>query len=763
MQAKPQNWRITISVLVIFGLIFGFLTVGSMSQQSPTVDESVHLLGGYSYLKWGDYRVNPEHPPLVKIWAALPLLALGLTDPRPVNSTWGQILEKEPGGPVYPLARETLFRLNDASRLFFYGKLQMIILSVVLACFVYFWTRRLFGVLAATVALFLYAFDPNVLAHSTIIHTDMAFAAIVFISTCAFWRALSHLTWRNLLFASSLFGLAVITKHSFIALLPIWLTLGLLRAIDREPQTFALRPLVGVVTAKPQGKLAFLGLLIASSLITGYLFVWAAYGFRFSAVPAAAPLFMTKLSGAQNAAVEQIQSLVLEYRIFPEALVAGYLYNLKIWRHAAYLLGNISQDGFWSYFPVAFAVKTPLPTILLLGVVVGTLLSRKKTAYLWLAIPVLIYFALAILSRFNIGIRHLLPIYPFLFVLIGGAVQGLWQEGSRIKRAGLVIVALWYAGSTLASFPHYLSYFNELAGGGKNGHKVLLDSNLDWGQDLKGLKQWLDQRGIKHVQLAYFGTADPKYYGIDDFYSTENLRRWPAAVDAEITLPEHFAISANFLYGDELFLPAELAQRFQPYKSREPVGSVGYSILVFKVDRNDARVYEDGAVITTRLGAVGVAEALLRKALSLNPASADAHYQLGGLMNRKGNLGEAMENYRAAIKLEPSNEKAHFALANVLLRERQLDDALRHYQEAVKIYPNFAEAHHNLGRIYAAQGRMEEAIEHFRDALRAQPEFAEAHESLGKALARQSKNDEAARHYQEALRILKERRDANRP
>jgi Flp pilus assembly protein TadD len=318
-------------------------------------------------------------------------------------------------------------------------------------------------------------------------------------------------------------------------------------------------------------------------------------------------------------------------------------------------------------------------------------------------------------------------------------------------------------GSTLSSFPHYISYFNELAGGAKNGHKVLLDSNLDWGQDLKGLKQWLDQRGIKHVQLAYFGTADPKYYGIDDFYSTENLRRWPGAVETEITLPEHFAISANFLYGDELFLPAELAQRFQRYKSREPVGSIGHSILVFKVDRNDARVYEDGAVITTRLGAAGVAEALLRKALSLNPASADAHYQLGGLMNRKGSLGEAMENYRAVIKLEPSNEKAHFALGNILLRERQLDAALRHYQEAVKIYPNFAEAHHNLGRIAAAQGRMDEAIEHFRNALRAQPEFAEAHESLGKALARQGKNDEAARHYQEALRLLKERRDANRP
>ena len=140
-----QSWRVTLSLLGVIVLVFGFLTVGSFTQQSPTIDESVHLLGGYSYLQWGDYRVNPEHPPLVKMWAALPLLWFGVNDPRGSNPTWNQILKTEPGGPVYPLARETFFKLNDAATLFFYGKIQMLIVSIVLALFVYLWSRELFG------------------------------------------------------------------------------------------------------------------------------------------------------------------------------------------------------------------------------------------------------------------------------------------------------------------------------------------------------------------------------------------------------------------------------------------------------------------------------------------------------------------------------------------------------------------------------------------------------------------------------------------
>ncbi|HVO93493.1 MAG TPA: glycosyltransferase family 39 protein, partial [Terriglobales bacterium] len=212
----------TAIILGVFVLVFGFLAISSSADKAPTVDESVHLVSGYSYLKWGDFRANPEHPPLVKIWAALPLLWLDVKDPRPWSPTWNQILKTEPGGPLYPFATEMVFKWNDATALFFYPKLQMLLLSIVLAVFIFIWSRELFGAPAAATAIFLYGLDPNILAHSTIVHTDLAFAAVVFIGTYFYCRTLRKFNGFNLLLTSLLFGLAAVTKDSFVTIVPIW-------------------------------------------------------------------------------------------------------------------------------------------------------------------------------------------------------------------------------------------------------------------------------------------------------------------------------------------------------------------------------------------------------------------------------------------------------------------------------------------------------------------------------------------------------------
>jgi hypothetical protein len=193
----------TAIIFTVFAVIFGFLTITSFIQQSPTIDEPIHLLAGYTYVRWGDFRVNPEHPPFGKIWAALPLMALRIADPRSSSPYWNQILETEPGGPVYPLAHEMFFVRNDATTLFFYAKLQMIVLSMVLAAFIYRWTRELFGFRAGVISLFLYGLDPNILAHSAIVHTDLPFAAMGFIAIYFFWNALGNLTRPNLLWRCS--------------------------------------------------------------------------------------------------------------------------------------------------------------------------------------------------------------------------------------------------------------------------------------------------------------------------------------------------------------------------------------------------------------------------------------------------------------------------------------------------------------------------------------------------------------------------------
>ena len=370
---------------VIFLIVFGFLALSSAVRHSPTVDESVHLVSGYSYLKWGDYRANPEHPPLIKMWAALPLLWLDVKDPRPSSPTWDQIPKTEPGGPLYPFSTEMLFTWNDATTLFFFAKFQMLILSIVLAGFICVWSRELFGATAATIAVFLYGLDPNILAHSTIVHTDLPFAAVFFIGVYFYCRTLKEFTWYHLLLTSLLFGLAAITKHSVVVIVPVWLALSLAAALGREPQRYNLFGKVGTAATWTQ-RTALACALITSSAILGWVSIWAIYGLRFNAIPGeATPLFMTDVSSLQRPLAHAIQSIILDYRIFPEALVSGYLYNLKIWQHAAYLLGKVSENGFWSYFPVAFAVKTPLPTLILLVAFSSGLDNQAAVESLYLA------------------------------------------------------------------------------------------------------------------------------------------------------------------------------------------------------------------------------------------------------------------------------------------------------------------------------------------------------------------------------------------
>ena len=711
-------------VFIVFVLIFGLMTITSFRQQSPTFDEPIHLLGGYSYLKWNDFRINPEHPPLAKLWAALPLLSLDINDSRSFTPYWDLILKAEPGGPFYPLVQEMFFERNDAESLFFPAKLQMILLSIVLAFFIYLWSNELYGFRAAIVSLSLYGFDPNILGHSTVIHTDVPFALFFALSTYFFLRVLKQFTWLNLILASLLFGIAAITKHSFVAVSLVWAVLGLIDLFSREhPSSSFLSsgPAAGI-----KRKLVVLIGVFACAASAAYLCIWAAYGFRFNAVPEGnQPLFMTQLVPPHGPLVETIRSFVLEHRLLPEALVAGYSYNLKIWKHAAYLLGQISYDGFWHYFPVAFGVKTPIPTLLLLAAALGMYLMKRRrlSTDCWLMLPALIYFSLAVFSRFNIGVRHILPVYPFLFVLLGGVTQQLWRDGSRTIRVSLLLLGLWYVGASLSIYPHYLSYFNELAGGPNNGHKVLLDSNLDWGQDLKGLKQWMEGNKVQRIQMLYFGVGYPKYYGIDDFHSRDNVEHRSFPPGQDIELPEHLAVSANFLYAGELYMPKEMNELLRSYKLGQPIATIGHTILVFKIDRTDSQAYNNAAFI----------------------------------MARKGGLDAAVNLYRQALKINPAYRRAHFNLANTLALQRNFTEAARHYQEALKIDADFPDAHHNYGRLLAAQGEDTRAVDEFRHALRLRPDFPEAHQSLSRIYKRQGKIKEAIEHAEEALRLMKGR------
>jgi hypothetical protein len=267
------------------------------------------------------------------------------------------------------------------------------------------------------------------------------------------------------------------------------------------------------------------------------------------------------------------------WRLLPEAYVSGFLFAFK---HAearpTFVAGRLLDRGVWYYFPLTFLVKTPIPLLVLVAValLVGRRGASWRTqAFVWL--PVLVYLALTLVRNITIGHRHLLPIYPFLFVAAGRCAS---LVSGRTLKVALGLLLAWYASGAARIHPHYLAYFNEAAGGPANGYRLLVDSNLDWGQDLKGLKAWMDATGTGAIKLSYFGTADPAYYGIGGELLPGYMAPRPRAFTRDVRPGDVVAVSATNLQG--VYLDPEDRPLMERFRTRAPLAQVGYSILIYR-------------------------------------------------------------------------------------------------------------------------------------------------------------------------------------
>jgi len=313
--------------------------------------------------------------------------------------------------------------------------------------------------------------------------------------------------------------------------------------------------------------------------------VWAAYGFRATLSPDAAVRaeLVRPLVSAHAGVLERAVAFAGQRRLVPEDYARGLLF---VSQHSAarptFLLGELSDRGFPHYFAVSFLLKTPLPLLLLcaLALVRAPRLARRDSALLW--IPVLVYLAATTTRGLQIGHRHLLPIYPFLFLAAGEAAAALraWRAPKGAVIAGAL--ALWYAGGTFVQHPHHLAYFNEIAGGSRNGWRLLVDSNLDWGQDLKRLAEWLRANPAPGLKLSYFGSADPAYYGI----VSEALPGYTAPhaprITREIRPGDVLAVSATNLQG--VYLEPDDRALMERVRALRPLARVGFSIFVYRSD-----------------------------------------------------------------------------------------------------------------------------------------------------------------------------------
>lgn len=498
--------RVAVPALVALFVVCGFV---SLSLESATFDETAHLGAGVSYLETGDFRLNPEHPPLVKLIAAAPLALthrgggdytsplwtgtpLSRDDPRRSHAyEWGLGFEFLNGPHESAARRDPAARLQPA-------RCAILSLGALLALVVYAWARELYGPPAGLLALALAVTCPTLLAHARLVTTDLP-AALGFTATSwLVWRWLAaRWSWRRAACVGAALGAALLFKFSCALLAPLVVVLTA----------------IAVATGRLDVKRAAVGTALIAAI--AYLAVWAGYGFRFAASrDPGYTLEWADLAGENRPSPAIV--FAREHRLLPEAYLYGFAYaKAQSADRIAFLDGEQSLAGWYRYFPESFFFKTPLAfTALALWAIAAALLrTRGKSFDGWcVAMPPLVFAALAVQSRFNIGHRHVTPVYPFLCVAIAPAAGWLAERGARAV-AVAVLTGSCFVSFALAT-PGYLSYFNVAAGGPRGGAKHLVDSNVDWGQDLPRLKHWMDAQGVAEVDLAYFGTADPRAYGI---------------------------------------------------------------------------------------------------------------------------------------------------------------------------------------------------------------------------------------------------------
>ncbi len=550
-------------------LLFYFLALNSLTGDSPTVDEQNHIARGLAYLRTGDPRLSVEHPPLVNLLSALPLLTMPEIDLPLDDPSW----ERQPPDVFWYLFAEKMIWVEnrdlDIQKMLFLARLPVVYLTIGLALLGWHVARRMWGGAAPLFVLLLLLFDPNILAHGRYVTTDLGGTFFVLLATFLLWQL-----WRGggagrWFWAALGLGLAFSSKLSALAFAPIW-------ALQ------ALLPLYGPARRGWSAAARRLAQLLAAGAVA-LLVVWLVYGLEWGGYlfldPRLAPL--NQVRGPLPTFLSGIE------RIF---LLSGG-------GRPAFLLGQFSSTGFPLYFPIALLVKTPLLTLAAFALAAAVLLLLRPTRSraIFLLLPVGAYLAISLFSALNVGYRHLLPVLPFIYLVIGGlaaepvrsqAASALpLQHGRRWPLAflGLLVLALLSIDARL--HPHYLSTFNSLAGGPENGHRVLIDSNIDWGQDLLRLRHWMAGRNVERVKLGWFGTADPDYYGIayDPLPGGPRQPFWgqwtEPPFDGSAPQPGIYAISATSLWE----YPLEQKRAYAWFRQRAPDDRVGYSILIYEV------------------------------------------------------------------------------------------------------------------------------------------------------------------------------------
>lgn len=565
-----------ISFLVCVSLLVaGILMFFSSQSESATMDELAHIPSGYSYVKYLDFRLNPEHPPLLKALSGFPLLFLDLNFPLQ-HTAWTTAVNGQ-----WDMGTAFLYQSgNNADMIVFWARFFPIILTLLLGLIVFIWAKELIGPRFAFIPFFLFIFSPNILAHGHYVTTDIAAAFGVVFATYMFIKALQKSTPLAYLWAGIAFGVAQLLKFSNALLVPFFIIISLCYAIG----VFFEKKKIGVSGIRALWsdiwRRSVVPLLWVACI--GFIVIYAVYFLFTLNYPMERQLSdSTFILGSYSPKI----IADIEFSMIQNPLTrpfAQYVLGLLMVGQRAsggntgYFMGQVSATGWWYYFPLVYLMKESVPALL---IVLSSLFCAlwlffkniyKKHTSLFssffsftyhhaslfaMMLFVGIYWFVSIRSPLNIGFRHIIPTIPFFYILSSVCIKhwikkpektmfaSLFRPFAKIAIISLLLV--WIFTETIATAPHFISYFNEVSGGTYEGYRKATDSNYDWGQDLKLLTLWAQEQGVHKIAVDYFGGGNPKYYLGD---STVEYW-WSAKGNPKDQNIEWLAVSVNALQG----------------------------------------------------------------------------------------------------------------------------------------------------------------------------------------------------------------------
>lgn len=655
--------RVVYVLVVTLSALSWSLATLSLLQEGPTIDEVVHLPAGLSYWETGDFRMYPHNPPLVKLIAAAPVFAAKPRTAELYQTEWWKTANK--AGFAHTFALLNADRYFD---LFTRARLVMPLFGVAGGLLVFAWSRRLYGAWGGVISLALWSLCPNILAHTRLVTTDVGATVAGFGATFAFWSYAKRPTWKGAALAGVLLGAAQLTKFSLLLLYGLWPVLWVI-------QDFATRS----GPDSPPRLRRWSRAALHAPLVIGLsiLVIDAGYGFTKLGRPLGSFAFTSDALTVDRvppvaaprvgrASGPPLHEGLLQYRVnrfkgtwlgaIPSPLPADYLIGFDeqkmeaegippkatlyaddpavreaeregVRGYPVYLDGDLRNESWWYYYFATLAYKVPEGTWVLVLASFALLVffpkcrAPRADELSLLLIPAVLMLVMSFATNIALGLRYVLPIAPYVFTSTGKLAR--WAEASTRPRlaAVVILIALFAtAVSTARIQPSFLAYFNDYSGGPARGSEHLIDSNLDWGQDLPGLKRWVDEHAPgRRIGIAYFGQINPSIFALAEGHTTfgPNGRRPPPGVGLDWFLPPAlpgklperpdltirgpepglYAVSASLMRG--LSWRVYVPERWEPISARgnafsyfaglRPIDHIGHSILIYEITPEQAR------------------------------------------------------------------------------------------------------------------------------------------------------------------------------